>query len=86
MDAATWLRLADPIGQGEWIADLDVGDQALILAGWLDGPPADVMVRMRSIAATLRADPWRASLPAVAAAVEHLLHGLRDLDTTTPKE
>ena len=78
MDAATWLRLADPIGQGEWIADLDVGDQALILAGWLDGPPADVMVRMRSIAAALRA--------AIAAAVEHLLHGLRDLDTTTPKE
>ena len=83
MDTATWLRLADPIGQGEWIADLDVVEQALILADWLDGPPADVMVRMRSIAATLRADPWRANLPAIAAAVEH---GLRDLDTTTPKE
>ena len=60
-------------------------DQALILAGWLEGPPADVMARMRSIAAALRADPWRANLPELAAAVEHLLHGLRDLDTT-PKE
>ena len=26
MDAATWLRLADPIGQGEWIADLEPAD------------------------------------------------------------
>lgn len=79
-------RLPNPVELGKQIGRLPIADQALIVDGWLEGPPADVMVRMRSIATELRADPWCAHIPDLASAVEHLLHALRDLDSTQPKE
>lgn len=74
------VRLTDPYGLGLWIAEQPSRAQASVLDGYWQGlgePPADLMLRMKAVGAELRRF---AHLPTVAAAAEHLLHALRDIE------
>lgn len=77
------LRLVDPYGLGQWIAEQPTQAQASVPDGYWQGPgepPADLMLRMKAVGAELRRF---AHLPTVAAAAEHLLHALRDIEEGT---
>ena len=74
------LKLTDPYGLGLWIAEQPARTQAFVLHGYWEGrgePPADLMLRMKTVGAELCGF---AHLPTVAAAAEHLLHALRGVE------
>lgn len=80
LDVELVPKLRDPYGLGQWISEQPSKTQAFVLDGYWEGrgePPADLMLRMKTVGAELCGF---AHLPTVAAAAEHLLHALRGVE------